>query len=99
MEPDDFVISTDYSNSIKQGDEEDNAMERSFRKECNACVPVYVLTKNCSDLAINAECFSKYFVDEMGKVYDYYIAEFSKDYWTIVSMYLATESQIRLRCA
>lgn len=54
-EPDDLVVSPDYSNIIERGGEADNDMERSFRKMYNAELLVYVPTPNRSYLAVNAE--------------------------------------------
>lgn len=82
--------SQDYSNRIGQGDEEYNAMERAFWNNDNAYVPVFVPTPNSSYLAINAEWFSEYVADELGKLHDWYIPEFSKEYRAI--------DKIHLRC-
>ena len=58
----------------------DQGKEQVFSKAYEACIPVYVPTTKCAYLAIRHDWFTKYVGDELGKVYDCYIAEFSKDY-------------------
>lgn len=53
-------------------------MKHAFWKKYNECIPVYALTLNCSYHTINADWRSKYFGDDLSKVYDFYIAYFSK---------------------
>lgn len=50
---------------------------------------MYVPTKNRSYVAINTELFSKYVGDELGKVYDFYIVEFWKDYHHVDNFHLS----------
>lgn len=54
--------------------------ERVFIKVYQACTPVYVPSGRRSYLAIRNEWFTKYVGDELGKIYDCYIAEFSENY-------------------
>ena len=54
--------------------------DQVFSKTYEACIPVYVPTAKCAYLAIRSDWFTTYVGDELGKVYDCYIAEFSEDY-------------------
>lgn len=49
------------------------------RKSYNACGPLHVRGVNRFFLEVHRNWFSQYEGDEIGKIYDYHIAEFSED--------------------
>ena len=61
-------------------DSETSAKQRVFSKTYKACVPVFVPTVNRAYLSIRHDWFSEFIGDEVGTVYDCYIAEFTEDY-------------------
>ena len=59
---------------------ETSAKQTVFSKTYKACVPVFVPTVNRAYLSIRHDWFSEFIGDEVGIVYDCYIAEFTEDY-------------------
>jgi len=77
-EPEDLTTTTaeDVDGGLSVGERK----KEVFNKEYQACVPVYVPETGLTYLAIQEEWFRKYVGEELGKIYDCYIAVFSDDY-------------------
>lgn len=56
-------------------------------------MPIYVPSGNRCYLAIRNDWFSEYSEDELGKIYDCYIEEFSEDYIQLKKIWEQVPSQ------
>lgn len=77
-EKEDLKSSTKGSIIEPRNDGDDK--ERVFRKSFNACVTVYVPAVNRFYITICNDWFLEYYGDKLGKIYEFYIAEFSEGY-------------------
>lgn len=79
-EPEDLNIST------KSATDAEESKEMVFRKSYTACVTVYVPTLDHSYPVIHCECFSQFIEDDVGELYEGYIAEFFAEYTEITKI-------------
>lgn len=69
------MFSSDYFGSIKQDKKFDYAIERAFKEQRNACVPILFITEQTSYHEIEVHFFSKYVIDDLRTVSDFYTAQ------------------------
>ena len=71
---------TSTTEDVDVGLSEVEKKEKVFNMEYQACVPVYVPEPGQTYIAIQEKWFRKYVGEELGKIYDCYIAVFSDDH-------------------